>query len=168
MNCSNILDVGCGVAGLDYFLYCHYNNDKLQLDLLDKTHINRNVYYGYKSRGAFYNSLDLAKELLISSGIPPNNIHLHEATMFNDINVSCKFDLVVSLLSWGFHYPVETYLDRVYDLLRGDGVLIMDIRKGSNGIHVLQRKFNKINIIFEQTKFYRVCTNKIRNFVKPD
>lgn len=38
-------------------------------------------------------------------------------------------DLVISLVSWGFHFPVSTYLDQVHDLLREGGRLILDLRK---------------------------------------
>ena len=52
---KNILDIGCGVAGIDVFISKHYEND-LDIYLLDKTEINKEVYYNYKKTGSFYNS----------------------------------------------------------------------------------------------------------------
>ena len=159
-NCSAILDIGCGVAGIDYFLYQHYDDNELQLYLLDKTHIEQNVYYMFEPKGAFYNSLDVAKAVLTDSGIAANSIHLKEATNNNDIKIERKVDLVISLLSWGFHYPVETYLERVHGILTDDGVVILDVRKGTNGIDVLRNTFKQVDVVLESKKHYRVAVEK--------
>ena len=36
-NCSNVLDIGCGVAGIDVLLNEHYINNKVDFYLLDRT-----------------------------------------------------------------------------------------------------------------------------------
>src|SRR5438477_1461162 len=64
---SSILDIGCGVAGIDIFLSRHYANEANIL-LLDKTIIDDKVYYGYQHKGSFYNSLLIAQSLLINNG----------------------------------------------------------------------------------------------------
>jgi len=64
--CSKILDIGSGIAGIDIFLsrhYLNYLNKEVDFYLLDKSYTDKKIYYLYKKRGAFYNSLDIAKKL---------------------------------------------------------------------------------------------------------
>ncbi len=155
--CLRALDIGCGVAGLDFFICQHYRNHPIELYLLDKTHVESHVYYMFEPKGAFYNSLAVAKSLLTGSGIDGSSIHLIEASDNNEIQVTRKVDLVVSLLSWGFHYPLPTYLDGVCNILAEDGVVILDIRRNTDGRAVLKRKFAEIHVIMECPKYWRVA-----------
>ncbi len=156
--CSNILDIGCGMAGIDIFLDNHYKNGEVKFYLLDRTHIDSRVYYMYQDRGSFYNSLPVAKQLLESNGISPQRIALLEASDDLTIPIKQGLDLVVSLISWGYHYPVSTYLDSAYALLRKTGSLIIDIREGSNGLDTLVSKFggSNVSVILNSKKFLRV------------
>ena len=167
LSASNILDIGCGVAGIDAMLNNHYagafrgNSVPVppSIYLLDKSEINPKVYYGLEKEAAYYNSLDIAKRLLVANGVHESRIHLQEATG-QPIFPGVKFDLVVSLISWGFHYPVETYLDEVHSLLAPGGKLIMDVRKGSGGEELLKEKFGGMKVIYEARKFRRVAVVK--------
>ena len=161
-NCSRLLDIGCGIAGIDIFLNQHYLNLNRDVDffLLDKSDIEKNVYYMYEEKGAFYNSLDLAKETLVNNGIKKTSVHLIEATEKNEIKINKDIDLVLSLISWGYHYPVKTYLEKVYDLLSEGGVLILDIRKNTDGIDWLSQKFSNYRTVLERSKYLRVCAIK--------
>ncbi len=159
--CGSILDIGCGVAGIDLFLFQHYQQDKaLQFNLLDKTEIDKKVYYNFKTKGAFYNSLSAAGDFLQSNGIPQENIELLEVSDDYKIKVSQKLDLVISLISWGFHYPVSTYLDQVYALLREGGYLIMDLRNETDGEELLRQKFSSVTKLCDFPKAIRVVAIK--------
>lgn len=159
--CSRILDIGCGVGGIDVLLHRHYNCDRnTEFYLLDKTSINRRVYYGFKKEPAFYNSLDVTQQLLSQNGMHKENMHLLEVTSDHRINVPAGVDLVISLGSWGFHYPVSTYVNKVCDILRQGGHLILDIRKGKGEEKELEQKFAKVQIISEGKKHFRVLAVK--------
>lgn len=158
--CSSVLDIGCGVAGIDFFIYQHYRETPVQLYLLDKTRVESYVYYLFEEKAAFYNSLDVAKTLLTDSGVDSNSIHLIEASDNNGIGIKHQVSVVVSLLSWGFHYPVATYLDRVYDILTDDGVLILDVRKGTVGREAIGKRFHDTTTIMEAEKFLRIAAKK--------
>ena len=148
-----------------FFLNEHYFNNKVDFYLLDGTRIEEKVFYMFEGKGAFYNSLDVAREVLMDNKIRKDKIHLIEANDDNDIKITNeKMDLVISLISWGFHYPVETYLDKVSNLLSEEGTIIMDIRKNTNGIDVIKQKFSKFDIIFETPKYQRVslCSSELR------
>lgn len=158
--CSSILDIGCGVAGIDVFLANHYERDHPRLYLLDKTHVEKSVWYGLKNKGAFYNSLDIAKALLVENGVRGECVHVIEATDNNEINFDDKVDLVISLISWGFHYPVGTYLQKVRELLTDGGRLIIDVRKGTDGVDVISDAFGGVEVIADREKHLRILAVK--------
>ncbi|MDP3958237.1 MAG: class I SAM-dependent methyltransferase [bacterium] len=154
-----VLDIGCGVAGIDILLSRHYK-DAPHVYLLDKSRIEEEVYYGLEQKGAFYNSLEVAKKLLIENGVAENHIHVQEVGAENEIGYPGPFDLVISLISWGFHYPVSTYLDQAYELLVPGGTLIIDVRKGSDGRRLLEKKFGRLEMIYDAQKHERFVARK--------
>jgi len=154
------LEIGAGVGGIDILLGKHYEADRPMICLLDKTEMPSKVYYGLREKGCFYNSLERARDLLVENGIEREQIFLQEATPDNRIISDTKFDLIVSLISWGFHYPVATYLDQVYDKLTPHGTVITDVRRHGNGIAMLQQKFGKTKIIYEAQKHVRIVAWK--------
>lgn len=157
---ESILDIGCGVAGIDILLSRHYNND-VDIFLIDKTTIDKKVYYNFEKRGSFYNSLQISKSVLILNGVDNDRIHLQEATENNEIKFSHKFDIIISLFSCGFHYPVSTYLDEIYRKLSNkDGILILDIRKNTNGEKDIEKKFGNYQIICEGEKHIRILARR--------
>lgn len=160
-NCFRILDIGCGIAGIDIFIYNHYSSEKICFFLLDKSQIDTGVHYGFKQHGEFYNSLSLAKKTMVLNGIPGSNINLLEATENGYIAIKEPVDLVLSLISWGFHYPVSTYLDNVYEILSDKGVLILDVRKGTDGIQKLENKFGNHYVICDRQKYQRVICRRV-------
>lgn len=160
-NAKSILDIGSGVAAIDVLLYRHYDEYKPSIYLLDKTEMPSKVYYSFKSKGCYYNSLPLSKKLLIDNGIPSHKVFTEEAKD-NKIDFNARFDLVVSLISWGFHYPVSTYLDQVYEKLNIGGALVMDVRKveGDKGLGEIKNKFGSYEVISESVKNTRIIARK--------
>lgn len=157
---DSILDIGCGVAGVDVFLARHYASQCPEFYLLDKTHIENRVFYGFKPAGSFYNSLQVAKDLLAANQIDPSRVHTIEATPQNEIPVDTNVDLIISLISWGYHYPVQTYLENAYNLLAEKGTLIIDVRKNTPGLEQLKNKFKNLEIIIDHKKYVRVLAQK--------
>ncbi|MBL7131192.1 MAG: hypothetical protein ISS45_07310 [Candidatus Omnitrophica bacterium] len=158
--CNSILDIGCGVAGIDVFLSKHYFPKNIDFYLLDKTKVEKRIYYMFEEKGAFYNSLRTAQKLLLENGIKKENINLIEATDNSDIMIASKIDFAISLISWGFHYPVTTYLNRVWELLNDKGCIIIDIRKGTNGKKEIEDKFSEIKIVLDSKKYLRILAVK--------
>ena len=158
--CNSILDIGCGIAGVDIFLNDHFNDHAPMFYLLDKEEKNENIYYGFYAEAAFYNSLELAKSTLIKNGVNEKKIKTIFARDDNEIRIDRKVDLVISLISWGFHYPVEVYLDKVYELLNKNGSVIIDLRKNTEGFKIVKDKFKDISIILDKKSYHRVIAYK--------
>lgn len=153
-----ILDIGCGIGGINVFLSKHYNSPETTFYCLDKTQTD-NIYYGFKEKAAFYNSLDVAREFLSLNGI--KNICTLSANEKNTIETNEKFDLILSLISWGFHYPVETYLSQAYTRLQKGGHMIIDIRKNTMGLDKIKSIFSDVKVISETDKKTRILAIKI-------
>ena len=160
--CRNILDIGCGVAGIDVCIYNHYPQ-KPNVYLLDKTKLDDSIYYSFNNKAAFYNSLEIAGKVLAENGVDPDHVTLIEVDEKNAIDVSSKIDFIISLISWGYHYPVSVYIDQVSKIIAADGVVILDIRRDSTGIAELQEYFSTVKEIHRTSKFTRVyCQHVIR------
>lgn len=159
---SAILDIGCGVAGLAVHLYRHYGGDaSLRLYLLDRTETVPSIAYGLApTTGEFYNSLDVTRSLLLANEIPDESIVTLEARDDCQILIAQPLDLVLSTISWGFHYPVATYLEQAHQRLRPGGRLIMDVRKGSGGVAEVGAKFGNVTVVSEGAKHERILALK--------
>lgn len=156
----SILDIGCGIAALQVYLYRFLN--KPDIFLLDKSKIESKVWYMFETKGAFYNSMELACEVLTSNGIPSQKIKTIEAPDNGLINLAAgSIDLVISTISWGFHFPVSTYLKSVTNVLSENGILIIDIRKDTGGENELKEKF-QIEPIRTFSKYITYRCTKIR------
>lgn len=158
---SSILDIGCGMAGIDLFLWDHFENDEPDIVLFDKTKRSDELYYRFYDQAAFYNSLHIAEENLSNGEIPENRIHTVEASSENLRNLD-SVDFCLSLYSWGFHYPVKTYIDDVLQVINQDGRVVLDLRKESgqvtketDGYRACENAFDTINIIEDAHKYKR-------------
>ncbi len=160
--CNSILDIGCGLGILDLCIYEHYHRDNdLTFYLFDKSDYEENLYFGFEENASFYNDLQLVEEILSNYGITNEKIITMEAEKENLASLT-NIDVVISSIAWGFHFPVGKYVEEVNKLMHQDSVLIMDLRKGQNGIETLQNFFS-VNKILEGKKSIRVWCTKISN-----
>lgn len=143
--CDNCLDIGCGLALIDICLYKHYEN--IELYLLDKTELDTDKIYGFNEQYRGYNSMQAAKETLLSNDIKEEHIHLYETTKYDEL-YDMKFDIISSFLSCGWHYSVNTYLDLMQKALSPDGVLILDVRHNTGELEILNSNFVLVKQIF--------------------
>jgi len=158
---TRILDIGCGIAGIDALLDIHYRSSQStspleSITLLDKNGCSK-IYYNFEEEAAHYNSLDLALRFLRMNGV---NTQVNLVDIDNKPFPSEMFDFVISLISWGFHYPVSTYLDIVYEHMMDGGILIFDIRKEQNQELLLTSKFKSVVVIQDTKKSTRVLATK--------
>lgn len=121
---KRIADIGCGHALIDVLFWQYYS---CAIHLIDiETSAWR--YHEFNSEGAGYASLSAATRLLLDNGVPHNRITATNPTK-NALNAE-PLDLAISLLSCGFHYPANTYLDFLSKSLSPGRFFICDLRKG--------------------------------------
>lgn len=144
-----ILDIGCGMAGIDILLDRHYGGDA-QITLLDKQGKADTINAGFHKNAdtfAHYHDFDLALEML-----KRNNV-VGVKTIDADLGALPKkgFTVVISLLSWGFHYPIDTYNPPI----KKGGIIVADIRRGTDGIEKLS-EYGALTVVHNAKKYQRV------------
>ncbi len=149
--CTDILDIGCGMAGIGIMLTRHYHGE-CNLHLLDKDGVSDNLRYGYHEEASHYNSLAVTREFLILNQVNPVNIFTYDVSK-NEFP-AIKAQIILSLISCGFHYPVCTYLEQIREM--SSGIVVLDIRKGTDQMKQLADSFRHVETIADYRKYERV------------
>jgi SAM-dependent methyltransferase len=119
---SVILDIGSGVAVIDLLLASYLPKSKFYL--LDKEGFNFRPGVYYDPNYPEYNSWEPVHDAINATGIDPSRFTMMgPADKWPD-----QVDVITSYLSYCWHYPKETYWDKVLDTLKIGGKLILDIR----------------------------------------
>lgn len=135
---TRLMDLGCGLAAAD--LAIGLKLPDVSFSLVDQDRFEDRPHYGFEAEASAYNSLAETMAFLIQNGLAAERLETTDMLSQSFPNGKAM-DAVVSLISWGFHYPVETYVNEVFDVLRPDGVVILDVRRGTDGLDVLSRRF---------------------------
>jgi len=144
---SNILDIGCGLGLIDIALNEHYNG-RINLHLLDKTNeIAENTSVrGFNEQYIFYNSMEGTRKTLVDNGVNSEKLFTYEVSESSLQEIqSNKFDVIISLLSCGWHYSIENYIDLIKKSLNKDGVVILDIRHNTGQLEYALEHFTLVN-----------------------
>jgi SAM-dependent methyltransferase len=164
---SRILDIGCGIAGIDVLLYAAYKErGDPDLYLLDRSEMSvggSGGRYRFKDSDRFYNSLAETEKLMLANGIRRERVHLLDVPADSRIAMDEPCDLIISLISWGYHYPLSTYMDQVAGrLLKPGGKLILDLRKrqADEDSQAMLARFAIVQTISEDKKRRRVALTK--------
>jgi SAM-dependent methyltransferase len=152
-----VADIGCGIGGIHEFSGTHFT-DLRRIYLIDKPESAGPIYYGFHTTGSAYNELDLSVAYLRSVNVRQEIIYPIDLNL--DTLPEDRFDLVLSLLSWGFHFPVDTYLEYITRHLAEAGVLIIDIRNQTDGLECLDRCFATRSILEDGKRTRLVCTKR--------
>lgn len=165
-NVSTLIGIGAGMAGLEIRLssYLRAKQERApRIILIDKTGIDP-IKYGFHEVASVYNSLDLARQSLELNGHPADAIEIVDAddAPSRAIDLAGHADLITSLIAWGFHFPVDAYLDFSREVLSPSGRLIIDVRKGTDGLDKLRSAFHNVTVIHQDSKFDRTLASQVR------
>ena len=156
------------MAGIDVLIDQHYpNHPGCDFTLIDKDSTDSKPVYGFNQAMSYYNHFGVTDEVLKANNVTnytfldaEDSLVTHWRHLTEPVD---RFDLVISLLSCGFHYPVGAYSSVINNTLSDspEAVVIMDIRKGTDGKRELGRHFPDIAIIHDHPKFERVRAKRI-------
>lgn len=148
---SSILDIGCGLGGIDVLLARHYGT--VQVHLMDGDGKIANRAMGYRVDTQAWADVRIAEDFVRANVSPTCVVVAHVA----DPKATIVADLIVSFKSWCHHYPVGVYLDLVKRSLRPGGTLIVDIRSNTEGRKQLVRNgFRYVGTVESKKKCDRV------------
>ena len=149
--CKNIMDIGCGLGIINILLNKFYK-DTTSFYLLDKNRIDKKIKYGFSPNYESYNDLNETKRILLENNINENNLFLFDVE--KDIKIDSKIDLVISLKSMGYHYPIETYLQLLRKCCNQDTIFIFDLSEGYFNENSFKKYFENIKIIYEEKSIH--------------
>ena len=161
-NASNILDIGCGLAILDIFLAQNY--EKPNFFLIDKNKVDLKIKYGFSKNYESYNNLNETKKILLANNILNEQIFLKNAE--ENIDISEKIDLVLSLKSMAFHYPLENYLELFNKVCDENTEFIFDFSSEKYNETELEKYFSKVEIIYEEVSQHPLKRVHCKNYIK--
>ena len=160
---NNIMDIGCGLGILDVLLNDFYIN-KPSFYLLDKNRTDRKIKYGFSTNYESYNDLNETKQILLDNNIDKNQIFLFDVD--KEILIERKMDLVISLKSMGYHYPLEIYIDLLRKCCNQDTIFIFDLSSGYYSEKLLVKYFLSNEIIYQEESVHslkRVLCKGLKN-----
>ena len=113
---NSVLDIGCGIGGIDIFLFRDYGS---KITFLDRDGVDKQIVYGYNQTSNKYNLLSETKRFVEMHGVYGAKYINIDQEQFP----SQKYDLTISLLAMGYHFPIDTYRPNTK-------YMIVDIRDG--------------------------------------
>ena len=150
-NIKNVLDIGCGLGILHILLNQKYKN-KPEFFLLDKSKIDLKIKYGFNKNYESYNDLKETRNILLKNGILEEQIFIKNVD--EEININKKIDLVISLKSMGYHYPIENYTNLFKKICTEITEFIIDISNDNYNIEYVERYFDKVKLIYQEDSIH--------------
>lgn len=120
----HVADIGAGTGINDLFLARDYGTRVTMIDIEETDE----QYHGWAASGAGYASLAAARALLEENGVAPADIMTINPLITPGAVDTVSPDLVTSLYSCGFHYPIDDYLSLCQRALENGGAVILDLR----------------------------------------
>ena len=160
---KNIMDIGCGLGIINIHLNQIYEN-KPNFFLLDKNKIDKKIKYGFSSNYESYNDLKETKNLLLDNNIENNFINLFDVE--KPIVINEKIDLIISLKSMGYHYPLEVYLELFRKCSKPSSTFIFDVSESYFDKSLLTKYFETIEVIHQEKSIHSLKRIFCKNLKK--
>ena len=159
---NNIMDIGCGLGIINVYLNNFFGKKPIFF-LLDKNRIDKKIKYGFSSNYESYNDLNETKNILLENDVDISSLYLFDVE--KEFQINKKMDLVISLKSMGYHYPINTYIELFRNCCTKDTVFIYDIGENQYDEIYLKTVFDDIKIIYEEKTnniLRRVCCKNFK------
>jgi hypothetical protein len=100
---------------------------------------------------------------LVKNGVPTDKIRTTNPGTGSSPDVhDSNVDLIISLLSCGFHYPLKTYTEFALRALQPGGIFVFDMRR-SEGQENDLAEFASVEALSDHPKHQRVAARKAQN-----
>ena len=146
-NVENIMDIGCGLGVLNIFINQKYQNNP-NFYLLDKNTVDTKIKYGFSKDYESYNDLNETRNILLKNGLSKEQIYIKNVDQ--EIMIDNKINLVISLKSMGYHYPIENYINLIKKTCSTQTAFIFDVFEEKYSLSDLKKYFNDAKIIYEE------------------
>jgi hypothetical protein len=157
-----ILDIGVGIGGYHKkWVREHSNNSTLYI--MDNSEFNiRALSYGHGNSDRYYNSLFLTKNFL--NDVDNSKVKVEAIEIKKDYpgKIPNHLDLIISFISWGFHYSLEDYWSTIIQRMSlNSSIILVDVRKNSQSYSFLKEQTNfSLEMISSNSKSDRLLIRK--------
>ena len=159
---NTIMDIGCGLGIINIYLNKFFEKKPIFF-LLDKNRIDRKIKYGFSLNYESYNDLNETKKILLENEINSACVHLFDVE--RQFQIDKKIDLVISLKSMGYHYPINSYIELFRNCCTKNTVFIYDMGENQYDENYLKTIFEDVKIIYEENTnnvLKRVCCKNLK------
>lgn len=122
---DKIVSIGPGNGLCELFLVAQGHTSELLLIDIEQTQQHR---HGFNATGSGYASLAATKKFITDN--ISSNIEIHTCNPQKEPLPNFEYTLLMSLLSMGFHYPCDEYVDFIASQNQEGAMLIFDKRRG--------------------------------------
>lgn len=138
---KNFLSIGGGIGGLELIINQKFQNKNFYF--IERNYISKKVKYGWGGaiNDEAYNDLYLQKTFLMMNGMHENQINIYNYD--KDSLPEIKFDVIISLLSLGYHYTFDLYIKYLKKVSKQDTKIIFDTIDSE----YFKKIFKKVEII---------------------
>ena len=143
------LDVGSGIGRTSIYFFKHFHWINTRFILADGDSGETQLSGIRTGKFEFYNSLDATHSFCRANGL--HNFETFNLEKYKWTELSHCPDLVYSFMALGFHWPVNSFLDDIYPVLKDGCLLIFGLRGGEKARDWIERQMGEIN-----QKEYRV------------
>lgn len=152
-----ILDIGCGLGGMDIMLARHHGVKHIHLMDGDGTGSPK---VGFHPDIKPWADVTAAKEFVeanVPGDVKTHCIHAIDGSLYKRTKEeNLYYNLIMSLQSWCHHYPYDVYRDLVRSSIVEYGILVVDIRRGTDALERFDRdEFTLVGKIGEEPKCER-------------
>ena len=144
---DSIMDIGCGLGILGIFINQKYQNNP-NFYLLDKNTVDTKIKYGFSKDYESYNDLNETRNILLKNGLSKEQIYIKNVDQ--EITIDNKINLVISLKSMGYHYPIENYINLIKKTCSTETAFIFDVFEEKYSLRDVKKYFNEAKIIYEE------------------
>jgi len=157
---ATIVDIGAGNSLVDLALATLFREKNFKFILVDADEFLNSEQYKspkgpwnpehYNENGYNpYNDWSFVKKTIELNNLPLENFSFVHPDNFKE----CSADVIMSFASYGWHYPLETYLDLITTGLKKNGYLsFMPLMNADNAIDKLNNRFGS-TVLFEKFNF---------------
>ncbi len=127
---ANVLDIGCGLGRNSVYLFKELNWSTTTFHLLDgdSGEMQYGGCYEAVSKEHCYNSMAATKEFCTVNGITEKHLRLLNVQDTQIPIEENSIDIAYSIKAIGWHWPINKYLDWVYEFMQNGALLFFEIR----------------------------------------
>ena len=157
-----ILDIGVGIGGY-HKKWVREHCNRSTLYIMDNSEFNiRALSYGHGNSDRYYNSLFLTKNFL--NDVDSSKVRVESIEIKKEYpgKIPNHLDLIISFISWGFHYSLEEYWSTIVQRMSlNSSIILVDVRKNSQSYSFLKNQNNfSLEIISSDSKSDRMLIRK--------